>query len=201
MPDLDRIERKLHPAWLAAYRLIKGGQPLEEIARALLQGLARVLREEGGVPGLPEFVHALQEHDAGRLDDRRFDAVVTNIERRMEESGSGKLLARATLRPAVSSFKALLQGPPAERLLQTFLKLKVESELFARQRDYLIGKRFSSRSEEVAFETRLLGSIQPQLEVLAKRLSSDLKAERLKAPSRRRKRKKTTEELIDEPLF
>jgi len=201
MPDLDRIERNLHPAWRPAYKLVKGGQPLEEIARALLQGLARLLREEGGVPALSEFVHALQEHDVGRLDDRSFDAVVTNIERRMEESRSAKLLARAALRPAVSSFQAVLQGPPAERLLQTFLKLKIESELFARQRDYLIGKRFSSRAEEVAFETKLLGSIQPELEVLANRLCSDLRAERLKAPSRRRKRKKTTEELIDEPLF
>jgi len=201
MPDLDKIERNLHPAWRPVYKLVKGGQPLEEVARALLKGLARLLREEGGVPGLPNFVHALQEHDARRLDDRSFDEVVTKIERRMEESGNSRLLARAALRPAVSSFKRLLQGPPAERLLQTFLKLKIESELFARQRGYLVGKRFTSRAEEVAFETMLLGSIQPELEVLAKRLISDPKAERLKAPSRRRTRKKTTEELIDEPLF
>jgi len=200
MPDLDRIERNLRPAWRPVYKLVKGGQPLEEVARALLKGLARLLREEGGVPGLPKFVHALQEHDAGRLDDRSFDVVVTKIERRMEESGNVRLLARAAW-PAVSSFKRLLQGPPAERLLQTFLKLKIESELFARQRGYLVGKRFTSRAEEIAFETMLLGSVQPELEVLAKRLIADPKAERLKAPSRWRTKKKTTEELIDEPLF
>lgn len=85
MPDLDRIERNLHPAWRPAYRLVQGGQPLEEVARAILQGLAGLLREEGGVPELPEFVHALQQHDAGRLDDRSLDAVVTRIERRMGE--------------------------------------------------------------------------------------------------------------------
>lgn len=49
--------------------------------------------------------------------------------------------------------------------------------------------------------TNLLSRIGPELEVLARRLISDPRAERLKAPSYRGSRKKKTGELINEPLF
>lgn len=201
MPDLDKIERRLHRAWRPVYELVKGGQPLEDVGRAVLKALARRLREGGGitVTGFAECVETVQRYEAGQLDERSFDAVVGRMKRRMDRTDE-RLLARAAGRLGVGGPAALLQGPPAERLLQEFLKSKIENELFSQQRDYLVGKRFGSRAEAVEFETKLLGRIRRELGQLATRLTANPKAKGLKAPSLRGVTKKTTEELIDEPL-
>lgn len=197
MPDLDRVERVLHPAWRVPYNLIKGGQPAEEIYRAILKALARLIREEGGLEGLANFVRAMQRHEAGQLDRRGFYEVVALLDHQMQTI-DGKLLARAAHRPRIAG--AILQGPPAERLVRQFLMLKIEHGLFSQQRDYLVGKCFASRREALRFETETLGGLRRELGDLARSLSSGIDAKRVKAPRLRGIKKKSTRELLDERL-
>lgn len=199
MPDLDKVERNLPPAWRPACRLVKGGQPTEEVAKAVMKVLARTLREKGGVPELDSLVGILQRRDGGLLDDRSLAAVASRLGQRME-TRNGKLAVAALLRQGVSGPMSVLLGPPDERLAEAFLERMVEHVFLSRQRDYLIGKRFASRQEALAFETELMAMLKPRLAELGKRLVKDSSATRLRAPSFPRPRRKSTRELLDQPL-
>lgn len=198
MPDLDRVERNLPPAWRAPYRLIKGNHPLEEAARAVLKVLSETFRREGGVPWLAELAMVVQERDAGLLDDRSLSAVALKLEQEMTTK-TGRLALSALLRPEVSGPASVLLGRPDQRLAEGLLVRMVESNLFSRQRDYLIGKRFRSRADAISFETRLLAMLRPHLASLARRLIGNPSADRLRAPSFPVPQKSTAE-LIDQPL-
>lgn len=199
MPDLDRVERTLPPAWRPAYKLVKGGQPIEEVARAVVKVAARTLREKGGAPELDVLAKVLQQRDAGRLDDRSLAAAANRLEQKML-TRNGKLMAAALLRPDVSGPTSFILGPPDERLAQGLLERMVENVLLSQQRDYLIGKRFASRQEAIAFETELMALLRPPFAKLGRRLVKDSSAKRLRAPSFASVRRKSTKELLDQPL-
>lgn len=199
MPDLDRVERTLPPAWRPAYKLVKGAQPIEEVARAVVKVVARTLREKGGAPELGVLAAVLQRRDAGLLDDRSLAAAASRLEQRMM-TRNGKLMAAALLRPEVSGPTSFILGPPDERLAQGLLERMIENVLLSQQRDYLIGKRFASRQEEMAFESQLMAVLRPRLAELAKKLVKDPSANRLRAPSFPGAKRKGTKELLDQPL-
>lgn len=198
MPDLDKVERKLPPAWRAPYRLVKGNHPLEVVARAVLKVLSETLRREGGIPWLPDLAMVVQERDAGLLDDRSLSAVARELEQQMT-TRIGHLALSALLRPEVSGSAGVLLGRPDQRLAEGLLCRMVESILFSQQRDYLIGKRFRSRADAIAFETQLLAMLRPHFSNLARRLVGNPSADRLRAPSFPVARKSTAE-LLDQPL-
>lgn len=198
MPDLDRVERKLPKAWRAPYELIRGGQPDEAVARAVLCALTKFLREEGGAPRLPELAEILRERDAGLIDTRSLSRMAFRLEHEMT-TRPGKLVAAALMRPEVSGSQSCLLGPPDRRIALSFLKRTIESILFSQQRDYLIGRRFGSRQEALHYESRLLSLLEPQLEKLAKRLAKRPSGRKLRAPSIPRLRK-STRELLDQPV-
>lgn len=199
MPDLDKVERKLPPAWRAPYKLVKGHHPLEEVAKAVLKVLSETLRREGGVPRLGELAKVVQQRDAGLLDDRRLSSVAFMLEQRMG-TRTERLAVAALLRPEVSGPSSVLLGPPDERLAQGLLVRMVENILFSQQRDYLIGKRFTSRQEAIAFESDLITILRPYLAELARRVARRPSAKRLRTPSFLRPQKKSTAELLDQPL-
>lgn len=107
MPDLDKVERTLPPAWRAPYKLVKGHHPLEEVARAVLKVLSGTLRREGGVPRLGELAQVIQQRDAGLLDDRRLSSVAFMLEQRMV-TRTERLAVVALLRPEVSGPASVL---------------------------------------------------------------------------------------------
>lgn len=201
MPDLDKVERNLPPAWRPAYKLVKGGQPIEEVARAVLKVVTRTLREKGGAPELRELAEILHRRDAGLLDDRSLAAVVDRLKQRMK-TRNGRLVVAALLRPDVSGPASILLGPPDERLAQGLLVRMVENVLLSRQRNYLIGtgKRFASLQEAIKFESELMAVVRPRLGELARRLVKDPSANRLRAPSFPGAKRKSTKELLDQPL-
>lgn len=199
MPDLDRVERNLPPAWRAPYKLVKGHHPLEEVARAVLKVLSGTLRREGGVPRLGELAKVVQQRDAGLLDDRRLSSVAFMLEQRMV-TRTERLAVVALLRPEVSGPASVLLGPPDVRLAEGLLVRMVENTLFSQQRDYLIGRRFTSRQEAIAFETNLMSILRPHLANLARRLVRKPSADGLRAPSFSRSPRKSTAALLDQPL-
>lgn len=199
MPDLDRVERTLPPAWRAPYKLVKGGHPIEEVARAVMKVLARTLREKGGAPELDVLARILQRRDAGQLDDRSLSAAAERLELAMA-TRNGKLMAAALLHPDVSGPMSFLLGPADERLAQGFLERMVETVLLSKQRNYLIGKRFTDRQEAISLETELMALLRPHLARLARALVNDPSAKRLRAPSYPRPGRKSTQELLEQPL-
>lgn len=199
MPDLDRIERRLLPEWWPAYKLTKGAQPIEEVAAAIIRGLAALVRKSGGVPELPELARAIEHHDAGTLDDRSLAVLVRRLEQRTD-SLMGKLLARAVLRPGVTGPASFLRGPPDERAALECLERTLEYGLFSKQRTYLVGKRFATLQEAIEFETRVRRILRGPLSQLARQLARNPSATLVRAPRVRRTRRKSTVELLDEPL-
>jgi len=197
MPDLDKVERKLLPEWRPAYKLIKGGHELEAVAQTALQCLVRTLRKRGGIPSLDESAQILDRHDRGLLDDRRLAAFAEKLAQQ-QESATGKVLARAVMDLVVSGPGGFLRGDPDIRLAKGFLVRLVERCLFSQQRDYLVGKRFSSRAEAVQTETELLGLMESGLTKIASRLAKDSSAANLRAP--RSAKRNSTEELLNQPL-
>jgi hypothetical protein len=198
MPDLDIVERKLPPEWRRAYKLIKGSHELEAVAEEILKALARTLRDRGGAPGLEESAQALYRHDRGFLDDRSLVAFAAKLEQE-QETANGKVLALSVMDQNVSGPDGFLRGAPNMRLAKRFLVRLVERCLFAQQRDYLVGKRFTSRAQAVETETRLLGLMESGLSKIASQLAEDSSAKNLRAP-RSAQRKKSTRELLDQPL-
>lgn len=199
MPDLDKVERRMPPSWRPAYKLTKGRQPVEEVAKAVLSCLTRWFRESGGLPAFQTFAGIVQRRDAGLLDERSLAAVASRLDHQME-SRNGKLLAAALLSPAVSGLSSILRGPPHERLAQEGLVRIINNVLFSQQRDYLVGKRFASRRAALEFETQLMDLLRPQLGELARSLVKDPSAERLRAPSLPLAKRRSTRDLLDQPL-
>lgn len=200
MPDLDIIERKLRPGWRPAYNLVKGNQPTEEVARAIIKALAQCLREQGGQPQLHEVAQLVQLRDSGRLNGRSLADVAAKLEHGMTTLG-GKLLAQAVLRPSLSDpASTLLQGPPDVRVAREYLVMRIQNELFAQQRDYLVGKCFPSRDAAIRYEANLLALMDSDLDGLARNLARDPSARSLRAPRRRAQGRRTTEALLKEPL-
>jgi hypothetical protein len=199
MPDLDKVERKLLPAWRAPYGLVKGNHPLEEVAKSVLKVLSETLRREGGLPCLPELAMIVQQRDAGRLDDRSLSAIAFKLEQRMR-TRTERLALAALQRPEVSGPASMLLGRPDQRLAEGLLVRMVENILFSQQRDYLVGKRFASREDAISFENDLLSMLRPHIGHLARRLVRNPQAHRLRAPSFPIPHKKTTADLLDQPL-
>jgi len=200
MPDLDRVERCLLPSWRPSYRLLKGGHPPEEVGRAALKALAEALRNHGGAPGLYEFAGAIADSDRGVLDPRSFAAMVQTIQQHFQ-GRHGRLMADSALGAVASGRLAFLEGPAHERIAKRFCEDLLSHSLFARARSFLVGKRFRSLSEAVQFEAQVRAAIDTELSSLAKRLTKNPAALGLRAPNYRGVRRKSTSELLNEPLF
>lgn len=197
MPDLDKVERNLRPEWQRAYRMIKGRHPIEEVVRVVLSCLAESVRRRGGAPRLLEVAELVDRYDRGLLDDRSFVTTLDRLERKMM-STSERTVARAALCPSVSGPASFLLGRPDERVSREYLTRLVEHDLFYPQRVYLLGRRFSTREEEVRFETDLLSRLRPGIDQLVQQLVRDPAGSHLRAP--RGPRRRTTDELLNQPL-
>ena len=198
MPDLDIVERKIAQWWRPAYRLLKGGQPREIVAAALVKALAAELRASKGIPRLQEFSAALEQ----RPDLARLSEVARELERKFEagEYRVGQNLARAAraegVRVALGS-----SLPSREKLAKEHCWQLCRHYLFGRVEPTLVGsgRPFPNTAELRVYEERCREVMEPDLDGLVKRLARHPDGQKLRAPAVRR-RKRSTAELIDAPL-
>ena len=80
MPDQDRFERTFKVGgWRGAYRRAREAvTSTEEVGDKLVKALAKTLRDNGGVPGLPEMAEIVKSSNGTSLHGRfnALDAIV-----------------------------------------------------------------------------------------------------------------------------
>lgn len=202
MPDLDMIDRVSAPGWHKPYRLLEnGGAAPEEIGRAMLHSLCRSLRLYGGVPGLDEIADVV-----ARVQDGRCGA--TEAFRRLraiEQAADGHRHTRVAVRAANGLVVEIGQGlevghDPVRSVAERFCRALIDHQLFGRVRPALVGERFASHDEAIACERDCMDAVAPHVARVAADLARDPRATRLRAPRIPGVTRRSTAELLDEPL-
>lgn len=202
MPDLDMIDRISAPGWHKPYRLLANGEATpEEIGRAILHSLCRSLRLYGGVPGLGGIADVVEQVLAGECGAteafRRLRAI--------ESTANGHRHTRLATRAASRQIVEIEQGTgfdrdPAVAIAERSCYELIDHHLFGRVRPALIGERFASHDEARACERACMESVAPYVARLAEDLAHDPGAPRLRAPRMPRSVRRSTVDLLDEPL-
>jgi hypothetical protein len=200
MPDLDIVQRRLLRHWRAPYRLTKGNHPAESVAAALVTAVAATLRDEGGIPAFESLCAASRGMSASVSGTKTLAEVSRAIEQEFGQQRAVKLAARAAQRNALEiHYGRALPGPLS--LAKEYLRQLLDHHFFSKAITPLIGegKRFSDTQEARQFESSVRSYAEPKLTEIAKRLSVDPTASRLRAPKSPRHHR-TTAELLEEPL-
>lgn len=202
MPDLDMLDRVSAPGWHKPYRLLENGEvPPGEIGRATLHSLCRSLRLYGGVPGLDSIAEIIEQVQHGECEDadafRRLRAV--------EQVANGHRHTRIAVRAANRLIVEIEQGgeldrDPALAVAYRFCRELIDHHLFGRARPALVGERFASHDEAVAYESVCMAAVAPYVARVAEDLARDPRATRLHAPRMPRAARRSTADLLDEPL-
>lgn len=202
VPDLDRIERSLLRGWRPAWNLVKGGHSDDLVANALGKALACALREHQGAPQLLRMADALRGYESGALSRGSLQRVASRFEAEMRHGRHAKVAARSLLACA-GRFDAgrALGGAEDQALAEEFCWRLAEHSFFGRVRGELVARHFESAAEERDWEQRIRRQMGPHVEKLAKALARDPSGRGIRAPSRGRTIRRTTVELLDEPLL
>lgn len=198
MPDVDVIERSLTRPWRAAYRLIKGKQPVEIVSAEVLGALAAQLRSDGGMPALAEASEAAAKATHSGEKGSSFYEVVREIERRFSHSGTAKGTADAARR-LVTRIEVGQALPGPISLAEEHCWGLIDRHLFGRLNRFVGIKNIPSFEalSRVRADCRLV--LDPKIRQLARTLAADPLASHLRAPAFSRKRP-ITSELLEEPL-
>ena len=202
MPDLDMIDRASAPGWHKPYRLLKNeGATPAEIGRALIHSLCRSLRRYGGVPRLDSIVAVVEGVRQGQC-------TVAEAFRRLraiEQAADGHRHTRVAVRAAHRMIAEIGQGgqfdhDSARAVADRFCRESIDHHLFGRVRPDLIGERFASHDEAVACEHACMETATPYVARVAEVLALAPRATRLRAPRMPGLARRSTAELLDEPL-
>lgn len=202
MPDLDMLDRVSAPGWHKPYRLLANGEATpEEIGRAMLHSLCRSLRLYGGVPelgGIADVVEQVLDGECGAPEAFRRLRVI-------ESTANGHRHTRVAARTAARLIVEIEQGrtfdrDPAIVIADRTCHELIDHHLFGRVRPALIGERFASHDEAIACERACMEAVAPYVARVAETLARDPRATRLRAPRMPRSVRRSTADLLDEPL-
>jgi hypothetical protein len=202
MPDLDMIDRGSAPGWHKPFRLLEHGEATpEEIGHAVLHSLCRSLRLYGGVPGLHDIADIVDRTMSGRCGV----AEAFRHLRAIEQAAHGHRHTRVAVRAANGLLVEIGQGrqlarDPAQEVADRFCHALIDHQLFGRVRPALVGERFASHDEAIACERACVDVAAPYVSRVAENLARDPRATRLRAPRMSGTTRRSTADLLDEPL-
>ena len=202
MPDLDIIERSAKRGWHGATRMYAGGAASAvEMRRPILKALAKSLRDSGGLPGLVDLSTIVQQVCTGDLSTLAAIREVRSVKR---ECG-GHLHTRVAAEAVATLIVEVHQESttiiePTTTVAERFLWGLVDHHLFGRARPYLVGQRFADYEAALQEENACKSSLAPYVRELAGRLVRDPTAKDLRAPSVRGSHRRSTAELLNEPI-
>lgn len=201
MPDRDIIESSLGPSWRLPYRLLKAGSPPEELVTALVQSLCATLRRGGGVPGFTQVMQVLTAVEGGRL---RFMEAFDRLSE-VERVAGGHRITRVACEAALGLITELQSGPPSDsdlstRFAQECCRRWLGHFFFGAVRLQLVGSQFADVTEANRWEHECRTIADPALKSVASRISRDPTGRRLRAPARSGHLKRSTADLLAEPI-
>jgi len=187
---------KLVPSWRRPYRLAKGDAGAGVVAAEAEKALSATLRRTGGCPGIQELGRIVA--DAVRSDDQSWRGRADEVVR---ASGGIKhtRMAREVAEGVVEAQGAHLAGLSTEAIVEEFavavLRKMVLHYGFGPIQPALIAERFGSPSGVIAFEAECLA--QMRLRPIAAKLLAGPRAERLRAPSTRPRKKRSMASMLE----
>lgn len=202
VPDGDIFCRVAAPGWTRPVRQLYSGGSAEEVTRAILHALARSLRDRGGIPALPGLSRVVQELADGQLSPDRAFQHVRAIEVEMVGNRHCRVAAEAARQMIVEMAAGVLSAIDATILVpERVCTALVAHHVFERGGPELADRRFGSETELHEFQQDCWRRLAPGIVKLSEKLAQQPTGEGLRAPSvMRRQRRKTTAELLEEPL-
>ena len=202
MVERDRFEKQFGAGWCSAYRYAREGQVSSgEIADKLVSGLAKTLREHGGIPAFDDIARLVtQGRELGVL------AAFGGLDDLAELQG-GHRHTRITTEVAKSLFvqweSSAWNVGAAEipgRLAEASCAALVEHYYFSKARQPLLAEgRFANYEESTNWQGRIEHLLHPQLSKMAAKLERNPDGTGLRAPSRLTK-KVSTRDLLSESI-
>lgn len=216
MPEGDRFERQIQPAWRRAYRLAVGNTGSnDQICDDLAKSLCETLRRAHGVPGFQEIVRCTERATSGLWPPPPTASDVAEIILRSiasldvlvrnhpddRHTRIAAEIAKAFLADQLTSGGRPQRADSATTIAtQTCAKL-VRHYFFSRVDKRLVTQgRFASHAEAEQWQREIEVTMRPALLEIAHRLAADPDASALRAPKRTVARKSTFE-LLNENLL
>ncbi len=203
MPDQDRFERTFKVGgWRGAYRRAREAvASTEEVGDKLVKALAKTLRDNGGVPGLPAMAEIVKSSNGTSLLGRfnALDAIVRaqNSHRHTEIAAD---VAKAFIVQQEVANGGFSPGYTVDRFGEDVCAALVEHYFFANARQQLIiQKKLASHEEARRWQVKVERAIRPNIEKVACQLVQDPLANHLRAPKGIVK-KESTSTLLKEEL-
>ncbi len=194
MPDLDIVERGLRKHWRKPYKQMKGRQPPEAVADAVIKALAATLRDDGGMPAFEEVAAVALPVSSGSGSSRSFAEATRAIEMQFHQRRPVKLLAQAAQRH-MAKVKRGRAIPGRASLADEYCRSLLDHHLFSKVNG--AGQEDGQGGRECEAEAK--AAMEPQLRAVVRQLLADPTARKLRAPKSPHRRRSTAE-LLDEPL-
>jgi hypothetical protein len=198
MPDGDLYRQTPAYVWRRVYGQIGAGAAPGDVARPTRIALCHALRRGGGLPGLAIFGEIVTRVKAGELAPVQALQEIREAERQLDGSQHAKLSGMAASR--LISGMGLGEPAPLDPALTVAVRAcgdLVESNLLGLVEVEFVGDgdSFTSQDQVVSWLNEFRGEIANDVTIIARRLVADERAERLRAPARRRTTRKTADML------
>jgi hypothetical protein len=193
VPDQDVIPHSIRGAWRRPYRALTSGYSAEDVGRTVTRALVASIRKEGGMPWAPVLAAGIEQSraagsrepwEAARRQALRRSGGVAGLRLALEQAEG--LLADETGRPATDAETALVM---------TTLEREVEARVLAPARRELV-ERLGGYEAEQEYEHSVLDYVP--IQQIADSVIQHRDGKGLRAP--RQSRRKSTAELLEEPL-
>lgn len=214
MPEGDRFERAFRAGWRSAYRLAREDASAEDVADKLIASLAKSLRDQLGVPGLPNMQRLIQKTNRQLVLDSgsegmqavalaEFFNAMDRIQRESEGHRHTKVAADVGKSIFARENFTKTNGLPG-RVVRQFAEgvclALVRHYFFARARQNLISERIlKSHQQATEWQNKVERIMLPAIEKIGDQLASDNEARSLRAP-RRLVKKQSTRDLLNDNL-
>jgi hypothetical protein len=201
MADRDWYTRNVARGWRGAARQIENGDTLQHIGDLAIGALAKALREAGGVAGLDQFIHIVEQHTDRTTTPRE---ALDLIRRVVLQSGGGdftKIASYAANQLIAEQDRGLSCGNVGHELRRRLIERSLENRLFAPSRPRTVGTtgRFKTDQEARDWQKELVRTHSKRIDGLARSLRNHPDGIGLKAPPRETRRQSTAD-LIGVPV-
>lgn len=201
MPDLDVLAAGIGPAWATPYRLLAGAGSPDDIARAVVRSLASNLRRFGGFPEARAMGCIVDEVASGRLAPSQALARVREVALQAGNELHVNMAARSAERLVVEVARGQRTWTRSDAAVTAYAcAALVDNRLFDRARLRLVGERFASYDDAIAYELTIRAALAPQLAKVAAELVHDQTGAGVRAPRRPPGARASTADQLFEPI-
>lgn len=201
MPDLD-IASPIAPGWHKPYKLVRGGAEPADVGRAALAALGKALRRGHGLRSLGD----LQSVAGATMDGTLSASDALARLHAIELASGGERHTKVAVRTVAGIIAQAGNAPGSAHDLGDLIATRFCRDLLAH---YLYGpawievlqERFPVPSEARTFADAVAAVVEPRLEKLGEGLVRDPEATGLRAPAIRVESRRSTAELLEEPIL